>query len=183
MEGAPIAGAPAMIAMAHRANGDHAIADAQCSGDPADLLDAVVGSIGRATAGMRRIGVGWVECLETEIDRGFGPFPADLGSLEGKILPHREALDLPGIEVHVTRDGAVRKIAGDRLPADARTPDAEGGAGDAILVDPGVGEERDLLLGHDDAIGDGFAHQRSIGESGRAEEHTSELQSLMRISY
>src|SRR3546814_7126957 len=96
---------------------------------------------------MRRIGVGWVECLETEIDRGFGPFPADLGSLEGKILPHREALDLPGIEVHVTRDGAVRKIAGDRLPADARTPDAEGGAGD------------------------------------RSEEHTSELQSLMRNSY
>src|SRR3546814_6316138 len=109
-EFAPISGAPAMIAMAHRANVYHAIADAQCSGDPAALLDAVVGSIGRATAGMRRIGVGWVECLETEIDRGFGPFPADLGSLEGKILPHREALDLPGIEVHVTRDGAVRKI-------------------------------------------------------------------------
>src|SRR3546814_1189720 len=103
MECAPIAGAPAMIAMAHRANVDHAIADAQCSGDPAALLDAVVGSIGRATAGMRRIGVGWVECLETEIDRGFRPFQADLGSLEGNILPHREALDLPGIAVHVTR--------------------------------------------------------------------------------
>src|SRR3546814_14392188 len=79
----------------------------------------------------------------------------------------RSALDLPCIEVHVTRDGAVSKIAGDRLPADARTPDAEGGAGDAILVDPGVGEERDLLLGHDDAIGDGFAHHRTIGEIGK----------------
>src|SRR3546814_3731665 len=111
------------------------------------------------------------------------------------------------MEVNGTRAGAVRKRAGDRLPADARTPDAEGGAGDAILVDPGVGEERDLLLGHDDAIGDGFAHQRTIGEGmaaivhwidggigaeelgghvlsfARSEEHTSELQSLMRISY
>src|SRR3546814_19014572 len=95
MECAPIAGAPAMIAMAHRANVDHAIADAQCSGDPAALLDAVVGSIGRATAGMRRIGVGLVECLETAIDRGFGPFPAALGSLDGKILPPRDALELP----------------------------------------------------------------------------------------
>src|SRR3546814_18013889 len=113
---------------------------------------------------MRRIGVGWVECLETEIDRGFGPFPADLGSLEGKILPHREALDLPGIDAHVTRDAAVRKIAGDRLPADARTPDAEGGAGDPILVDPGVGEVRDLRFGHDYAKGGGWAHNSTKTE-------------------
>src|SRR3546814_12830150 len=124
MECAPIAGAPAMIAMAHRANVDHAIADAQCSGDPAALLDAVVGSIGRATAGMRRIGVGGVVCLETEIDRGFGPFPADLGSPEGNTPPHREDLDLPAFEVHVTQERAVRTTAGEGLPHAHRTPPA-----------------------------------------------------------
>src|SRR3546814_16420247 len=98
MECAPIAGAPAMIAMAHRSNVDHAIADAQCSGDPAALLDAAVGSIGRATAGMRRIGVGWVECLETEIARGLGPFPADPARIEGTIMTNRKPPELPGIK-------------------------------------------------------------------------------------
>src|SRR3546814_12781521 len=83
---------------------------------------------------------------------------------ELEILLHLEAFDLPVVEAHVWRNRTVGEALLDRIAADARPEDGERGTGDAVLRDPSVGEEGDLMLGEHDDIGNGFASHGNVGE-------------------